>query len=57
MCQEAGVQPVVVAHIATREIVTYGSDGAERTFATGDTLTLEPILPSFACPLDDLFAV
>lgn len=57
MWREAGVRLVVVAHIATREIVTHGSDGAEHTFTTGDTLTLEPILPGFACPVDDLFAV
>ncbi len=53
----AGLQMVVIAHIATREIVTHGSDGAEHTFTTGDTFTLEPILPGFACPVDDLFAV
>ena len=57
MWLEAGVQLVVVAHIATREIVTHGSDGAERIFATGDTLTLEPVLPGFACAVGDLFAV
>ena len=57
MWLDAGVQLVAVAHIATREIVTYGSDGAEHTFTTGDTLTLEPILPGFACPVADIFAV
>lgn len=56
MWLDAGVRLVVVAHIATREIVTHGSDGAEHTFTTGGTLTLEPILPGFACPVDDLFA-
>ncbi len=57
MWLEAGVQLVVIAHITTREIVTYGSDGAEHTFNAGDTLTLEPILTGFACPVDDIFAV
>ena len=57
MWLEAGVQLVVVAHIATREIVTHRSDGAEHTFTTGDALTLEPVLPGFTCPVDDLFAV
>ena len=57
MWREAGVQLVVVAHIATREIATYGSDGAEQTFTTGDTLTLEPILPGFTCPVAGIFAV
>ena len=57
MWLEAGVQLIVIAHIATREIVTHGSDGAEHTFTTGDALTQEPVLPGFACPVDDLFAV
>ena len=56
MWREAGVQLVVVAHIATREIATYGSDGAESTFTIGDTFTLEPVLPGFACPVADIFA-
>ena len=56
MWLDAGVRLVVVAHIATREIVTYGDDGAEHTFATGDALTLEPVLPGFACPVADIFA-
>ena len=54
---EAGVQLVVIAHIATREIVTHRSDGAEHTFTTGDALTLEPVLPGFTCPVDDIFAL
>jgi len=57
MWREAGVQLVVVAHIASREIATYGSDGAESIFTIGETLTLEPILPGFACPVADIFAV
>ena len=57
MWLDAGVRLVVVAHIATREIVTYGDDGAEHTFATGDALTLEPVLPGFACQVADIFAV
>ncbi len=57
MWQDAGVRLVVIAHIATREIVTHGSDVAEHTFTTGDTLTLEPVLPGFACPVADIFAV
>ena len=57
MWQEAGVYLVVVAHIATHEIVTHRSDGTERTFTVGDTLTLEPVLPGFTCPVADIFAV
>ena len=53
----AGVRLVVVAHIATHEIATHGDDGTESRFAMGDTLTLEPVLPGFACPAADIFAV
>lgn len=57
MWLDAGVQLVMIARIATREIATYDSNGAEHTFTTGDTLTLESILPGFACPVADIFAV
>ncbi len=56
MWRDAGVSLVVVAYIATREIVTHSSDGAMRRFAVGDTLTLEPVLPGFACPVARIFA-
>ena len=57
MWLDAGVRLVVTAHIATREIITHCNDGTVRRFATGDTLTLEPVLPGFACPVADIFAV
>ena len=57
MWLEAGVNLVVVAHIATREIITHGNDGAEHSFSAGETLTLEPVLPGFTCPVDEIFAV
>lgn len=56
MWLEAGVRLVVTAHIATREVVTHGENGTVRRFAVGDTLTLEPVLPGFACPVNDIFA-
>ncbi len=56
MWLDAGAQLVVVAHSATREIVTYDADGTVRRFVMGDTLTLEPVLPDFACLVDDIFA-
>lgn len=56
MWLDAGVRLVVVAYIATREIVTYGDDGTEESFEYDDTLTLEPVLPGFACPVADIFA-
>ena len=57
MWRDAGVRLVVVAHIGAREIATHGDDGTERRFAMEDTLTLEPVLPGFACPVADIFAV
>ena len=56
MWQDAGVRLVVMAYIATRTIVTHGDDGATQHFAMGDRLTLNPILPGFACPVADIFA-
>ena len=57
MWLDSGVRLVVIAHIASREIVTHGDDGTVRRFAMGDTLTLEPVLPGFACPVTDIFTV
>ena len=57
MWLDTGVRLVVVAHIATREIVTHSGDGTVRRFPMGDTLTLEPVLPGFACAVADIFAV
>lgn len=56
MWLDAGVSLVVVAYIATREIVTHCNDGPALRFTVADTLTLEPVLPGFACPVDDIFA-
>ena len=42
--------------IATSEIVTHSADGRVRRFAMADTLTLEPVLLGFACPVADIFA-
>ena len=57
MWQDCGVRLVMIAHIATREIVTHGNDRAEHAFTAGDTLTLEPVLPGSTCPVVDMFAV
>ncbi len=57
MWRDAGVRLVVVAHIAIRKIVTHDTAGTVRRFATGGTLTLEPVLPGFACSVRDIFAV
>lgn len=55
MWRDAGVTLTVLAYIADRAITTYCDDGAEQRFAPGDTLTLEPVLPGFACPVADIF--
>ena len=57
MWLDVGVRLVVVAHIAAREIATHCNDGTVRRFTAGDTLTLEPVLPGFACSVADIFAV
>ncbi len=56
MWLDAGVKLVVVAHIDTQEIVTHRDDGAVQSFIMGDTLILDPVLPGFTCPVDDIFA-
>ena len=53
----AGVRLVLTIYIETHEIVTHRSDGAIQRFGIGDTLTCEPVLPGFACPVADIFAV
>lgn len=55
MWRDAGVTLTVLADIADRAITTYRDDGAVQRFAPGDTLTLEPVLPGFACPVADIF--
>ena len=56
MWLEAGVRLVVMAYIATQEIVTHCDDGTVLHFGMDDTLTGEPVLPEFACPVADIFA-
>lgn len=56
MWLDAGVRMVLVAYIESREIVAHHDDGTVRRFGPGDTLTCEPVLPGFACPIADIFA-
>ncbi len=51
----AGVRLALVAYIATQEIVAHHSDGTVQRFGMGDTLTCEPLLPGFSCPVADIF--
>ena len=55
MWLDAGVRLVLTAYIDANEIVTCHDDGTVRVFAMGDTLTLDPVLPGFACPVADIF--
>ena len=55
MWLDAGVRLALVAYIATREIVAHHADGTMQRFGMEDTLTCEPLLPSFACPVADIF--
>ena len=55
MWLKAGVRLVVVAYIATQEIVAHCDDGAVCRFGIGDTLTCEPVLPGFACDVAEIF--
>ena len=56
MWLDAGARLVLVAYIATQEIVAYHPDGTVQRFGMEDTLTCEPLLPGFACPVADIFA-
>ena len=52
---EAGVRLVIVAYPATQEVYIHRDDGTVQRFGIGDTLTCEPVLPGFACPVADIF--
>ncbi|MDE2787799.1 MAG: Uma2 family endonuclease [Chloroflexota bacterium] len=50
----AGVQPVWLSFPKPRTIIAFWSDHTA-VFRPGDTITAEPILPGFSCPVTDLF--
>ncbi len=52
----AGVRIVLAIYITSREVVAHHHDGTVQRFGPGDTLTCEPVLPGFACRVDDIFA-
>lgn len=56
MWLDAGVRLALMAYIGTREVVAHHDDGTVRRFGIGDTLTCEPVLPEFSCPVSDIFA-
>ena len=55
MWLDAGVRLVLTAYIDASEIVTRHDYGAVRVFGVADTLTCDPVLPGFSCPVVDLF--
>ena len=55
MWLEVGARLALAAHIDTQEIVAYGDDGTVQRFGFDDTLTCEPVLPGFTCPVADFF--
>lgn len=55
MWLDAGVRLALAAHIATREIISYGDDGTVQRFGIGDEFNCEPVLAGFTCPVADIF--
>ena len=53
---DAGVRLVMVIYPASQEVHTHHDDGTVRRFGPGDTLSCEPVLPGFACAVDEIFA-
>ena len=56
MWLDAGVRLALVAYIDTQEITAHNDDGTTQRFGINDTLTCEPVLPGFACPVADIFS-
>ena len=52
---DAGVRLVLVVYPAMQEIHAHHDDGAVYVFGIADTLTCEPVLPGFACPVASIF--
>ncbi len=53
---DAGARLVLTAYIADRTIVANRDDGTVQRFGVNDTLTGDPVLAGFACPVADIFA-
>ena len=50
----AGTQLVWLTFPESRMVIAFWADGGA-VFKAGDTITAEPVLPGFACPVADLF--
>ncbi len=51
----AGSQLVIVLYPQQRSAVVYRAGGIAQVLSPGDTLTGDPVLPGFSCPLADFF--
>ena len=50
----AGTRLVWLTFPESRMVIAFWADGGA-VFKSGDTITAEPVLPGFACPVNDLF--
>ena len=55
MWLDAGVRLVLNVYPETQEIYAHHEGGTVQRFGAGDTLTCEPVLPGFTCPVADIF--
>ena len=55
MWLDAGVRLVLNVYPETQEIYAHHDDATVQRFGIDDTLTCEPVLPGFACPVADIF--
>ena len=51
----AGVRLALVVYPISQEIHAHHDDNTVQRFGINDTLTCEPVLPGFACPVADIF--
>ena len=51
----AGVRLVLTVYPNTQEVFSHHEDETVQRFGVEDTLTCEPVLPGFACPVADIF--
>ena len=55
MWLDAGVRLALAVYPTGQEIVAHHDDGTVQVFGVSDTLTCEPVLPGFSCPVADIF--
>ena len=55
MWLDAGVTLVLVVYPEEQEVFAHHEDGSVERFGVEDTLTCEPVLPGFSCPVADIF--